>query len=122
MRVRELLKRELNVIFRRHFPVDLGMISVSEVGVSNDLHTATVFVSSIGDEKAQHKAFRAVRKSAGKIQNELGQAVVLRYTPRLKFVMDEARNRGDRVLQILDELEQNSPTENPDEIDPTEDY
>ena len=122
MRVRELLKRELNVIFRRHFPVDLGMISVSEVGVSNDLHTATVFVSSIGDEKAQHKAFRAVRKAAGKIQNELGQAVVLRYTPRLKFVMDEARNRGDRVLQILDELEQNSPTENPDEIDPTEDY
>ena len=122
MRVRELLKRELNKIFRRHFPVDLGMISVSEVGVSNDLHTATVFVSSIGDEKAQHKAFRAVRKSAGKIQNELGQAVVLRYTPRLKFVMDEARNRGDRVLQILDELEQNSPTENPDEIDPTEDY
>ena len=122
MRVRELLKRELNEIFRRHFSVDLGMISVSEVGVSNDLHTATVFVSSIGDEKAQHKAFRAVRKSAGKIQNELGQAVVLRYTPRLKFVMDEARNRGDRVLQILDELEQNSPTENPDEIDPTEDY
>ena len=122
MRVRELLKRELNEIFRRHFPVDLGMISVSEVGVSNDLHTATVFVSSIGDEKAQHKAFRAVRKSAGKIQNELGQAVVLRYTPRLKFVMDEARNRGDRVLQILDELEQNSPTQKPDEIDPTEDY
>ena len=122
MRVRELLKRELNEIFRRHFPVDQGMISVSEVGVSNDLHTATVFVSSIGDEKAQHKAFRAVLKSAGKIQNELGQAVVLRYTPRLKFVMDEARNRGDRVLQILDELEQNSPAENPDEIDPTEDY
>ena len=122
MRVRELLKRELNEIFRRQFPVGLGMISVSEVGVSNDLHTATVFVSSIGYEKAQHKAFRAVRKAAGKIQNELGQVVVLRYTPRLKFVMDEARNRGDRVLQILDELEQNSPTEHPDEIDPTEDY
>ena len=60
MRVRELLKRELNEIFRKEFPVDLGMISVSEVGVSNDLHTATVFVSSIGDEQAQHKAFRAV--------------------------------------------------------------
>ena len=41
MRVRELLKRELNEIFRKEFPVDLGMISVSEVGVSNDLHTAT---------------------------------------------------------------------------------
>lgn len=122
MRVRELLKRELNEIFRKEFSVDLGMISVSDVGVSNDLHTATVFVSSIGDEKAQQKAFRSVRKAAGKIQSALGQAVVLRYTPRLKFVMDEARNRGDRVLQILDELEQNSLRENPDENNPTEDY
>jgi len=122
MRVRELLKRELNEIFRQEFPVDLGMISVSEVGVSNDLHTATVFVSSIGDEKAQQKAFRSVRKAAGKIQSAIGQVVVLRYTPRLKFVMDEARNRGDRVLQILDELERDSLRNNPDEIDPTEDY
>jgi len=122
MRVRELLKRELNEIFRQEFPVDLGMISVSEVGVSNDLHTATVFVSSIGDEKAQQKAFRSVRKAAGKIQRAIGQVVVLRYTPRLKFVMDEARNRGDRVLQILDELERDSLRNNPDEIDPTEDY
>ena len=74
------------------------------------------------EEQAQHKAFRAVRKAAGKIQSALGQAVVLRYTPRLKFVMDEARNRGDRVLQILDELEQDSLRDNPNEIDTTEDH
>ena len=109
MRVRELLKRELNEIFRREFPVELGLVSVSEVGVSNDLHSATVFVSSIGDERAQRKAFRAVRKTAGKIQAQLGQAVELRYTPRLKFTLDESRNRGDRVLHILDELEKGWP-------------
>ena len=68
MRVRELLKRELNEIFRREFPVELGIVSVTEVGVSNDLHSAKVFVSSIGDDKSQQKAFRTVRKSAGKIQ------------------------------------------------------
>ncbi|MDP6795199.1 MAG: 30S ribosome-binding factor RbfA [Verrucomicrobiota bacterium] len=109
MRVRELLKRELNEIFRREFPVELGLVSVSEVGVSNDLHSATVFVSSIGDESARRKAFRAVRKAAGKIQAQLGQAVELRYTPRLKFTLDEARNRGDRVLHILEEIEKESP-------------
>ena len=117
IRVRELLKRELNEIFRREFPVELGIVSVSEVGVSNDLHSAKVFVSSIGDDKAQQRAFRAVRKSASKIQFQLGQIVALRYTPKLKFVMDEARNRGDRVLQILDEIEQDSQQDNPDEKD-----
>ena len=93
MRVRELLKRELNEIFRQEFPVDLGMISVSEVGVSNDLHTATVFVSSIGDEKAQQKAFRSVRKAAGKIQSAIGQVVVLRYTCLL-YTSPSPRDRG----------------------------
>lgn len=122
MRVRELLKRELNEIFRREFPVELGIVSVTEVGVSNDLHSARVFVSSIGDDKAQQKAFRTVRKSAGKIQLELGQAVDLRYTPKLKFVMDEAYNRGDRVLKILDEIEQDHPQDNPDENNEIKDY
>ena len=120
IRVRELLKRELNEIFRREFPVELGIVSVSEVGVSNDLHSAKVFVSSIGDNKTQQRAFRAVRKSASKIQFQLGQTVALRYTPKLKFVMDEARNRGDRVLQILDEIEDDSQQYNPDEKDQTE--
>ncbi|MFL2909851.1 MAG: 30S ribosome-binding factor RbfA [Limisphaerales bacterium] len=122
MRVRELLKRELNEIFRREFPVELGIVSVTEVGVSNDLHSAKVFVSSIGDDKSQQKAFRAVRKSAGKIQFELGQIVALRYTPKLKFVMDEAYNRGDRVLKILDEIEQDHQQENPDENNEIKDY
>jgi ribosome-binding factor A len=122
MRVRELLKRELNEIFRREFPVELGIVSVTEVGVSNDLHSARVFVSSIGDDKAQQKAFRTVRKSAGKIQLELGKAVDLRYTPKLKFVMDEAYNRGDRVLKILDEIEQDHPQDNPDENNEIKDY
>ena len=120
IRVRELLKRELNEIFRREFPVELGIVSVSEVGVSNDLHSAKVFVSSIGDNKTQQRAFRAVRKSASKIQFQLGQTVALRYTPKLKFVMDEARNRGDRVLQILDEIEDDSQQYNPDEKDQIE--
>ena len=120
MRVRELLKRELNEIFRREFPVELGLISVSQVGVSNDLHSATVFVSSIGDESAQHKSFRAVRKAAGKIQAQLAQAVELRYTPRLKFTIDKDRNRGDRVLHILEELEKESPSDNVHDKDPTQ--
>ena len=122
MRVRELLKRELNEIFRREFPVELGIVSVTEVGVSNALHSAKVFVSSIGDDKSQQKAFRTVRKSAGKIQFELGQIVALRYTPKLKFVMDEAYNRGDRVLKILDEIEQDHQKDNPDENNEIKDY
>ena len=50
----------------------------------------------------------------------LGQAVELRYTPRLKFTLDQARSRGDRVLHILDELEKESPLGQADDEGPTE--
>ena len=36
--------------------------------------------------------------------------------------MDEARNRGDRVLQILDEIEDDSQQYNPDEKDQIENH
>ena len=61
-----------------------------------------------------------MRKAAGKIQAQLGQAVELRYTPRLKFTLDKDRNRGDRVLHILDELEKESPPDNAHDEGPTQ--
>ena len=103
MRVRELLKRELNEIFRREFPVELGLVSVSEVGVSNDLHSATVFVSSIGDEPTRRKAFRAVRKAAGKIQAKLGQAVELAINSAFIVLnFRQAKNRSRRTKKPAD--------------------
>jgi ribosome-binding factor A len=35
--------------------------------------------------------------------------VVLKYTPTLKFVFDDSIVRGNRVLQILDDLEKTTP-------------
>jgi|TARA_B100000959_G_C14567572_1_gene454385 ribosome-binding factor A len=37
----------------------------------------------------------------------LGQAVILKYTPRIKFQINDAIAEGDRVLTLLDELEKN---------------
>jgi ribosome-binding factor A len=36
--------------------------------------------------------------------------VVLKFTPTLKFVVDDSIIRGNRVLQIIEELEKNSPS------------
>ena len=35
--------------------------------------------------------------------------MVLKYTPTLKFVFDDSIVRGNRVLQIMDELEKTTP-------------
>jgi ribosome-binding factor A len=43
-----------------------------------------------------------------RIQNLVARSVVLKYTPTLKFVFDDSIVRGNRVLQIIDELEKSS--------------
>ena len=56
-RVRELLKRQIGEVIRREFPVEeVGVITVNEVGVSNDLHSAMVFVGIVGSETQRKKA------------------------------------------------------------------
>jgi ribosome-binding factor A len=41
----------------------------------------------------------------------MAKSVVLKYTPTLKFVVDDSIVRGNRVLQIIDELEKESPAQ-----------
>ncbi len=115
-RVRELLKRELGEIIRRELPIsEAGLITVNEVGVAPDLKSATVFVGVIGTPQQRQKAANLLDKESKRIQGMIGRAVVLKYTPHLKFVIDEAIERGNRVLEILDEIAKSSANSAPAE-------
>ncbi len=112
LRVRELLKREIGEVLRREIPIsEAGIITVNEVGVSGDLHSATVFVGIIGNPDQKKKALDVLLKHKGRIQSEVGRAVILKYTPQLRFVVDESAERAQRVLQVIEELEKESPAE-----------
>jgi ribosome-binding factor A len=115
-RVRELLKRELGEVIRREIPMDeAGLLTVNEVGVASDLRSATVFVGVIGTPEQRKKAVSLLEKESKRIQGLVGRAVVLKYTPHLKFVIDHSIERGNRVLEILDELEKHSAAGDGDE-------
>ena len=51
----------------------------------------------------------AIRREFHRIQSLIGRSVVLKYTPTLKFVFDDSIVRGNRVLQIIEEIEKNIP-------------
>ena len=109
-RVRELLKREIGEVLRRELPLsEAGLVTVNEVGVANDLKSATVFVGVIGTADQRKRAAALLEKESKRIQGLVARTVVLKYTPHLKFVLDEAIERGNRVLQIIDELDRSSP-------------
>src|SRR5438045_2897990 len=109
-RVRELLKREIGEVIRREFPVsEAGLISVNDVDVAGDLHSAIVFISILGTAEQQKRGLAMLTQHRKRIQGLVGRAVVLKYTPTLKFLVDDSVARGNRVLQIIEELEKTTP-------------
>ena len=105
-RVAELLKREIGEAIRREIPVlEGGLISVNSVEVAGDLRLATAYISVLGGSAQKKRGFELVEKARPRIQEHVARTVVLKYTPVLKFEPDDSLERGDRVLQILEQLE-----------------
>jgi ribosome-binding factor A len=108
-RVRELLKREIGEVIRREFPIsEAGVVTVNDVDVAGDLHSALVFISILGTAEQQKRGFSLLTHHRKRIQGLVGRAVVLKYTPTLRFIMDDSVVRGNRVLRIIEELEKSS--------------
>jgi ribosome-binding factor A len=81
------------------------------VDVAGDLHSAIVFISILGTAEQQKRGLAMLTQHRKRIQGLVGRAVVLKYTPTLKFLVDDSVARGNRVLQIIEELEKSNPKE-----------
>ena len=109
-RVHELLKRALSEILRQAMPIsEMGIASVNDLEVANDTQTATVYVGLIGTPEQQKRAMAFLQTETGHIQSQLAKKVVLRYTPKLRFIRDDSIERGNRVLAIMEEIEKPPP-------------
>lgn len=112
-RVRELLKRAIGEAIRREFNVnDVGLITVNDIDVGGDLRTAVIFISILGKPEQQKRGLQVLEENRIRLQQLVAKSVILKYTPTLKFIADDSIVRGNRVLQILEELEKPSPTKN----------
>jgi ribosome-binding factor A len=111
-RVRELLKRAIGEAIRREFHVnEVGLITVNDIEVGGDLKSAVVFITILGNADQQKRGLQVLEQNRIRIQGLVAKSVVLKYTPTLKFIVDDSIVRGNRVLQILDELEKVSPVD-----------
>lgn len=111
LRVRELLKRTIGEVIRREFPVEsIGLVTVNDVEPAGDLKSATVFISILGGAEQQKRGLELLTQNRTRIQSLVGRSVVLKYTPTLRFLIDDSVVRGNRVMQIIEELDRNSPT------------
>jgi len=105
-RVRELLKRAIGEAIRSEMPVGrAGLITVNDVEVGGDLRSARVFISVLGNADQQKAGLTLLQENRLRIQDLVAHSVILKYTPRLRFVVDDSVERGNRVLKLIEELE-----------------
>jgi len=84
--------------------VNQGMISVTGVETTTDLHQARIFLSVFG-LKSEKEFMKGLKSASGYLRHELGQSLSLRHTPELLFELDKSIERGARISTILQDLE-----------------
>jgi ribosome-binding factor A len=104
LRVGEAVRHALAEILRedalRDPELQGASITVSEVRMSPDLKTATVFVMPLGGARAD-AVLAGLERSAPFLRRRLGRAVSLRYTPELTFALDDSFAAGERIAAVL---------------------
>ncbi len=112
LRVNELLLRELGNVFITVVSPSMprALVTVTRVKTAIDLRDATVFVSVYGKDVSKESVLEFLERNRAFIQSELSHKVVLKYTPRLHFRLDESAEHADKVFSIIRELDSESET------------
>lgn len=109
-RVSELLRREMSEIIRRDFPIEqAGLLTINDVVVAPDLRTATAYVGFVGTPAQRKAAPDRLESRASRFQQILGSHLRLKWTPVVRFVLDDSVERGNRVLAVIEEIEHQAP-------------
>ena len=112
VRVNELLKREIAEDLYRNFSgsnFDASAVTVTRVECAADLRDANVFISIFGHENNRDGMISYLNRHRQEIVRMMIKRVKLKYTPRLKFVLDESLEGGDNILSMLAEMERENP-------------
>ncbi|MDJ1179244.1 30S ribosome-binding factor RbfA [Roseofilum sp. BLCC_M91] len=124
-RVSSQIKREVGRMLLHDIKDDrvgAGMVSVTEVDVSGDLQHAKIFVSIYGTEEAKAETMEGLQSATSYVRYELGHRMQLRRTPEVIFLEDKSLERGDRLLNLINQIShEHHPHEDSENIVSAED-
>ncbi len=115
VRVSEAIKIELAGLIQRQRELEGMIITISAVDVTPDLKQAFVFISILEEIEHRDRILERLNKHAYEWQKVVSHRLGLKNTPRMTFRFDRGIERGDRIMQILNEIgpiEDSAPAEN----------
>src|SRR4051812_34606539 len=79
----------------------LGMITVTDVRVTADLHDATIFYTVFGTDEQRAETEAALESAKGALRTEVGRQTGVRFTPSLTFKLDSLPDDARHIDDLL---------------------
>jgi len=78
----------------------IGLVSVNEVVVYDDLSQANVYVSFL-DPRGSHNKVAELQRTEGFVRSSLAKKLDIYKVPRIRFFLDETAERARRLDEAL---------------------
>ncbi len=109
-KMQSLIQRELSDLIRKEIK-DPRIVplttTISYVKVSKDLRYVTVYISVLGDDEKKRETMNGLDSAKGFLQNKIGKMLKIRFTPELRFKLDDSLLKGDNIIYKLKEIVDN---------------
>jgi len=79
----------------------LGMVTITDVRVTGDLHDATLFYTVLGSQDERDASAMALESAKGVLRSEVGRQTGVRFTPTLTFVLDAVPETAKQIEDLL---------------------
>ena len=110
-KVESLLKEEISLIFLHEMSdKNLGFVTITNVKVSPDLKIAKVYLSVLEKEKRE-LILDIVENSNKFIRSELAKRIRLKFTPELKFFLDDTLDYVEKIEGLIKKIHENDDLE-----------
>jgi ribosome-binding factor A len=105
-RIADLIQRELSdIVQRRIKDPRLEGLTITGTRVSGDYMYADIhFYRLGGDQEGLEEAREGLESALGFIRRELGARIQTRFTPELRFHLDESIDYGDHIDSLLAQI------------------
>lgn len=117
LRIAAEILRDVPAILRKHVALPPGvMVSVTDVEVTDDLSSARIFFSVLGEHEEEIAASveRLLNSKKNVVRHELAQLLIMRQHPEVRFVYDSTPARAARIEELLKQARESQAKEDGD--------
>lgn len=115
-RIEEMVKEQVALIIQQEVKDPrLDFVTVTSIHISKDIRNADVYITTF-DERQEHirEILEALKSASGFIRRLLGQRIILRHLPSIKFHYDISFAKANRIDEIIHQIhkEEEAPASN----------